>query len=254
MWQGMWLTLLSTGTALAVDGRKSGRVRSSTSGSHETATKRSYARWSTSGTLSRSRAAQARLTRAIRERPPYVSAHKSHRPALELLRATVRGSPDMRGAVHQPTALVCWQVRGARRAPMAQILRHYRGGARHAPPVSPVDETGAAPTTRVRLLSTAQPDHRLHSMRGRRLSGAAVEAAVDGCQVAASGNLVAASRGSRRPPSCYRGAAPVAGRPMPEARTAAGRRASWPQLPGRSARTHCRARRALEPLDQVYKV
>lgn len=199
---------------------------SSTSGSHETATKRSYARWSTSGTLSRSRAAQARLTRAIRERPPYVSAHESHRPALELLRATVRGSPDMRGAVHQPTALVCWQVRGARRAPMAQILRHYRGGARHAPPVSPVDETGAAPTTRVRLLSTAQPDHRLHSMRGRRLSGAAVEAAVDGCQVAASGNLVAASRGSRRPPSCYRGAAPVAGRPMPEARTAASRRAS----------------------------
>ena len=60
---------------------------------------------------------------------------------------------------------------------MAQILRHHRGGARHAPPVSPVDETGAAPTTRVRLLSTAQPDHRLHSMRGRRLSGAAMEAA-----------------------------------------------------------------------------
>ena len=167
-----------------------------------------------SGHLSRSRAAQARLPRPIRERSPCWRTHESHRPALELLPATVRGAPDVRSAVHPPTALVCWQVQGARRAPMAPILRHHRGGARHAPPVSPVDDTGTAPTTRTRLLSTVQPDHRLHSMRGRRLSGAAVEAALDGCQVAARGNLVGASRSSRRPPSCYRGAAPVAGRPM----------------------------------------
>ena len=160
-------------------------------------------------------------------------------------------APDVRGAVHPPTALVCWQVQGARRPPMAQILRHHRGGARHAPPVSPVDDTGTAPTTRTRLLSTVQPDHRLHSMRGRRLSGAAVEAALDGCQAAARSSFVAACRSSRRPPSCCRGAAPVAGRAALEARTAASRRASWPQLPGRSARTHCRAGGALEPLDKL---
>ena len=179
-----------------------------------------------SGPLSRSRAAQARLPRPIRDPSACVRGHESHRPALELLRATVRGAPDVRGAVHPSTALVCWQVRGARRAPKAAILRHHRGGARHGPPGRPVDETGGAPTTRTRLLSTAQPDHRLHSMRGRRLSGAAMEAALDGCQAAARGSVVAASRSSRRPPSCYRGAAPVAGRPMPEARTAASRRAS----------------------------
>ena len=182
-----------------------------------------HMRCPTSGTLSRSRAAQARLTRPVRVRPACWSSHESHRPALELLRATVRGAPDVRGTVHPPTALVCWQVRGAWRAPMAQILRHHRGGARHAPPVSPVDDTGTAPTTRTRLLSTVQPDHRLHSMRGRRLSGAAMEAALDGCQAAARGSVVAASRSSRHQPSCYRGAAPVAGRAAPEARTAASR-------------------------------
>ena len=177
----------------------------------------------TSGPLSRSRAAQARLPRPIRGRPPCVSAHESHRAALELLRATVRGAPNLRSAVHPSSALVCWQVRGPPTAPMAQILRHHRGGARHAPPVSPVDETGATPTTRALLSSTVQPDHRLHSMRGRRLSGAAMEAALDGCQAAARGSVVAASRSSRHQPSCYRGAAPVAGRAAPEARTAASR-------------------------------
>ena len=184
-----------------------------------------HMRDASSGHLSRSRAAQARLPRPIRERSPCWRTHESHRPALELLRATVRGSPDVRSAVHPPTALVCWQVQGARRPPMAQILRHHRGGARHAPPVSPADETGGAPTTRARLSSTVQPDHRLHSMRGRRLSGAAVEAALDGCQAAARSSFVAACRSSRRPPSCCREAAPVAGRAALEARTAASRRA-----------------------------
>ena len=113
----------------------------------------------------------------------------------------------VRGAVHPQTTLVRWQVRGARTAPMAQILtrrcspcpsnqprRRYRYCTHH--PHAP-------------LVHSA--DHRLHSMRGRRLSGAAVEAALDGCQVAARGNLVEASRSSRRPPSCYRRAAPVRG-------------------------------------------
>ena len=138
-------------------------------------------REASSGHLSRSRAAQARLPRPIRERSPCWRTHESHRPALELLRATVRGAPDVRGAVHPPTALVCWQVQGARRPPMAQILRHHRGGARPAPPGRPVDETGGAPTTRALLSSTAQPTHRLLSVHGRRPLDAALEAVLDGC-------------------------------------------------------------------------
>ena len=162
-----------------------------------------------------------------------------------------RLAPDVRGAVHPPTALVCWQVCGPLTAPMASTLRHHPGGARQAAPGGPVDDPGAAAATRLRLSSTAQPDIRLHSVGGRRLSGAATEPTFDASRAAVPGSSVGASRSLRRPPSCYRGAAPVAGRPMPEARTAASRRASWPQLPGRSARTHCRARRALEPLDKV---
>ena len=185
-----------------------------------------HMRCPTSGTLSRSRAAQARLTRPVRVRPACWSSHESHRPALELLRATVRGAPDVRGTVHPPTALVCWQVCRPLTAPMASILRHHPGGARQAAPGGPVDDPGAAAATRLRLSSTAQPDIRLHSVGGRRLSGAATEPTFDAPRAAVPGSSVGASRSLRRPPSCYRGAAPVAGRPMPEARTAASRRAS----------------------------
>ena len=206
----------------------------------------------TSGPLSRSRAAQARLPRPIRrDPPPCWRGHESHRAALQVQRAAVRGALNVRSAVHPPTALVCWQVCGPLTAPMASILRHHPGGARQAAPGGPVDDPGAAAATRLRLSSTAQPDIRLHSVGGRRLSGAATEPTFDASRAAVPGSSVGASRSLRRPPSCYRGAAPVAGRPMPEARTAASRRASWPQLPGRSARTHCRARGALEPLGKV---
>ena len=88
----------------------------------------------------------------------------------------------MRGAVHPPTAWVCWQVRGPLTAPMAAVLRHHPGGARRAAPGGLVGDPGAAAATRLRLSSTAQPDIRLHSVGGRRLSGAAREAALDGCQ------------------------------------------------------------------------
>ena len=185
-----------------------------------------HMRCPTSGTLSRSRAAQARLTRPVRVRPACWSSHESHRPALELLRATVRGAPDVRGAVHPPTALVCWQVCGPPTARAARILRHHPGGARRAAPSGLVGDPGAAAATRLRLSSTAQPDIRLHSVGGRRLSGAAREAALDGCQAGASGSFVAASRSSRRPPWwCVVGAS-MARRAAPEARTAASRRAS----------------------------
>ena len=204
-----------------------------------------------SGHLSRSRAAQARLPRPIRERSPCWRTHESHRPALELLRATVRGAPDVRGTVHPSTALVCWQVRGARRAPKAQVLRHHRGGARHGPPGRPIDETGAAPTTRTPRATTTQPTHRLLSVHGRRPLDAALEAVLDGCQAAACGSSVAAGRSSRRPRCPCLGVHRGPRRPALEVRTAVGRRASCPQPPGRSARTHRRARGALEPLGKL---
>ena len=120
------------------------------SGSVETRTKRSLSMVQTrlGAPLSRSRgsrAAQARLPRPIRVRPACWSSHESHRPALELQRATVRGAPSLRSAVHPPTALVCWQVRGPRTAPMAAVLRHHPGGARQAAQACSVGESGACP-------------------------------------------------------------------------------------------------------------
>ena len=179
-----------------------------------------------SGPLSRSRAAQARLPRPIRVRPACWSSHESHRPALELLRATVRGAPDVRGAVHPPTALVCWQVCGPPTARAARILRHHPGGARQAAPGGPVDDPGAAAATRLRLSSTAQPDIRLHSVGGRRLSGAATEPTFDASRAAVPGSSVVSSRSSRRSPWRCRGVRRCPKRAAHEVRTAVGRQAS----------------------------
>ena len=201
------------------------------------------------GPLSRSRAAQARLPRPIRERPPCVSAHESHRAALQVQRAAVRGAPDLRSAVHPPTALVCWQVCGPLTAPMASILRHHPGGARQAAPGGPVDDPGAAAATRLRLSSTAQPDIRLHSVGGRRQSGAAWERAFDGPQAAVPGSSVAARRSSRRTPCACLGLRRCSGRAALEVRTAGCRRAGLLPLPGRSARTYCRAGGAFQTLE-----
>ena len=78
----------------------------SMSGSLETRTKRSYA----------GRAFGAPLVSQA-----FWSTDESHRAALEVQRAAVRGAPDVRGAVHPPTALVCWQVRGPRTARLHMI-------------------------------------------------------------------------------------------------------------------------------------
>ena len=123
-----------------------------------------HMRCPTSGTLSRSRAAQARLTRPIRDPSACVRGHESHRPALELLRATVRGTLIVRGAVHPPTTLVCWQVRRPPTARVVAILRHHHPGARHGPPARPVDEQGAAHTACPPRTTTTQPTHRLCSL------------------------------------------------------------------------------------------
>ena len=179
----------------------------------------------TSGPLSRSRAAHARLTRPVRVRPACWSSHESHRPALELLRATVRGAPNLRSAVHPSSALVCWQVHGPPTARAVAILRHHHAGALQAAAAFPFDEPGAAHASRPPRSSHVQPEHRLHSPCGRRLPDAALEAVFDRCQAAALGSNVAGRRSSRRPPCPCVGAAPVAGRAALKVRTAAGRRA-----------------------------
>ena len=179
-----------------------------------------------SGHLSRSRAAQARLPRPIRERSPCWRTHESHRPALELLRATVRGAPNSQGAVHPPTTLVCWQVRRPPTARAVAILRHHHPGARHGPPARPVDEQGAAHTACPPRTTTTQPDTRLLSVDGRRPLDAALEAVLDGCQAAAPGSSVAAGRSSRRLPCPCLDLRRGPERPTPEVRTAVGRRAS----------------------------
>ena len=137
-----------------------------------------------------------------------------------------RPAPDVRGAVHPPTALVCSQVRRPPKAAMAEILRHHRGGARHAAPGSPVDDPGAAHATHLRLSSTAQPDIRLHSVGGRRLSGAATEPTFDASRAAVPGSSVVSSRSSRRSPWRCRGVRRCPKRAAHEVRTAVGRQAS----------------------------
>ena len=159
-----------------------------------------HMRCPTSGTLSRSRAAQARLTRPIRDPSACVRGHESHRPALEVQRAPVRGAPNLQSTVHPTTTLVCWQVRRPPTARVVAILRHHHPGARHGPPARSVDEQGAAHTACPPRTTTTQPTHRLLSVDGRRPLDAALEAVLDGCQAAAPGSSVAAGRSSRRPP------------------------------------------------------
>ena len=180
----------------------------------------------TSGPLSRSRAAQARLPRPSCVRPVCWSSHESHRPALVLLRATVRGAPNLQSTVHPTTTLVCWQVRRPPTARAVAILRHHHPGARHGPPARPVDEQGAAHTACPPRTTTTQPTHRLLSVDGRRPLDAALEAVVlDVCQAAELGCSVAALWSSRRPPCSCLGVRRGPGRPAPEVRTAVGRRA-----------------------------
>ena len=112
-------------------------------------------------------------------------------------------APNLQGAVHPTTTLVCWQVRRPPTARVVAILRHHHPGARHGPPARPVDEQGAAHTACPPRSSITQPDTRLHSVGGRSPSDAAVEPHFDGCQAAELGCSVAALWSSRRPPcSC----------------------------------------------------
>ena len=107
------------------------------------------------------------------------------------------------------------------------------------------------------LSSTAQapqPDLRLHTVGGRRLSEAALEPTLDSCPAAASGSSMAARRSSRRRPRCHRGVHQWPERAAFDVRTAVCRRVCCPPPAGRSARTHCRAVWLLESLDVFRSV
>ena len=185
--------------------------------------------------------------------PPCLSM--PHGPCLSAAASFAgrRLAPNLQGAVHPTTTLVCWQVRRPPTARVVAILRHHHPGARHGPPARPVDEQGAAHTACPPRTTTTQPTHRLLSVDGRRPLDAALEAVLDVCQAAELGCSVAALWSSRRPPC----ACPCLGvrrcpeRSAPEVRTAVDRRAGRPPLAGRSARTHGRVRGALEPLVEL---
>ena len=95
------------------------------------------------------------------------------------------------------------------------------------------------------LSSMAQPDLRLHPVRGRRLSEAARAAAFDSCRRAERGSSMATQGRSRRRPWCHRGVRRWPERAVLEVRTAVGRRVWCSARPGRSTRTYYRAGGAL---------
>ena len=121
------------------------------SGMLKTRTKRSY---------SASDVREAIALDAERRPPSFSRQGHGHQPCacpcqVKGVSATVRCpaasagrrlAPDVRDAIHPSTALVCWQVRGPRTAPMAAVLRHQDpGGARQAAPGCSVDDPGACP-------------------------------------------------------------------------------------------------------------
>ena len=82
------------------------------------------------------------------------------------------------------------------------------------------------------LSSTVQPDLRLHSVGGRKLSEATLEPTLDGCPAAAWGSNMAARKSSRRRLWCHRGVRRWPERAALEVRTVVCRRAWCPPLAG----------------------
>ena len=158
-----------------------------------------------SGPLSCATVPRARLTRPIRLWPHHVATDESHRRALELQRAAVRGAPSLRSSVHPPATLECEHPRRPVMAAMACGLQPHPGGARHAARRCRNDQPGTAPTRRPTRSHTAQPDRSLRSVHGRRSSGTAFQPPFGRCKVARLRDDVQQSRSSRRPPCAYRG-------------------------------------------------
>ena len=181
------------------------------------------------GPLSCASAPQARRTRPVRDPCACVRGHESHRRALELQRAAVRGAPSLRSSVHPSATLEYEHLRRPVMAAMACGLQPHPGGARHAARRYRNDRPGTAPTHRPTRSHTAQPDRNLLSVCGRRPLSAADGPPFDGCQGALLCGGVRARWSTSRAPGAHHGAAPVLERAAPEVGGAAERRASRPR-------------------------
>ena len=164
--------------AIAVDAQKREEASggSSTSGKDEAGDKAftfGHARKSRSGPLSCSRVPRAQLPRPIPLWPVHVATEESHRRALELQRAAVRGAPSVRSSVHPTATLECEQLQQPAMPAMAGGLWHHPGGARDAAPSLCFAMAGAACAHRPSRSHTAQADRTLRSACGRSSSAAA---------------------------------------------------------------------------------
>ena len=160
-----------------------------------------------SGLLSCASAPQARRTRPVRVRSAHVASHESHRRALELQRAAVRGALPWALLVHPSATLECEHRRRPVMAAMACGLQPHPGGARHAARRYHNDRPGTALTHRPTRLHTAQPDRNLLSVCGRRPLSAADGPPLRGCHAALLGGCVQSRWITSRAPGAHHGAA-----------------------------------------------
>ena len=171
-----------------------------------------------SGPLSCASAPQARRTRPVRVRSAHVASHESHRRALELQRAAVRGALPWAQLVHPSATLECEHRRRPVMAAMACGLQPHPGGARHAARRYHNDQTGTAPTHRPTRLHTAESDRRLRSVCGRSLSATAFQPPYDPCNVAWLGDDLQQSSSLPCAPCAPRRCACSADSAVPEVR------------------------------------
>jgi hypothetical protein len=182
-----------------------------------------------SGPLSCASAPQARRTRPVRVRSAHVASHESHRRALELQRAAVRGALPWALLVHPSATLECEHRRRPVMAAMACGLQPHPGGARHAARRYLNDRPGTAPTHRPTRSHTAQPDRNVLSVCGRRPLSAADGPHLGACHAALLGGGVRARWSTSRAPGAHHGAATLLESPALEVGGAAERRASRPR-------------------------
>ena len=199
---------------------------SSASGWLETGTKRSRVASRGGAPLVRQRSTSSAVKRPVRVRPAHVASHESHRRALELQRAAVRGGPSLRSSVHPSATLEYEHLRRPVMAAMACGLQPHPGGARHAARRYRNDRPGTAPTHRPTRSHTAQPDLNLLSVCGRRPLSAADGPPFGGCQAALLCGGVRARWSTSRASGAHHGAATLLESAAPEVGGAAERRAS----------------------------
>ena len=161
--------------------------------------------------------------------PVHVATDHSHRRAVELQRAAVRGSLSLRSSVHPSATLEYEHLRRPVMAAMACGLQPHPGGARHAARRYHNDRPGTAPTHRPTRSHTAQPDRNVLSVCGRRPLSAADGPHLGACHAALLGGGVRARWSTSRAPGAHHGAATLLESPALEVGGAAERRASRPR-------------------------